>query len=285
MNFDEEQTPTAIPTTTRPEDPESIAGDEGDVDPSSASSEGDAGFIKKDSKDMIMPHDDNSDTVTGKLAQRIRIVVVSVAAVLGFIVCFIEIGGDRKINQMMAIAIWIASLWLTELIPLVVTAFMPLFLLPMFGIVSSGSTAASYINNTIFLFVSGMLMALTLERWNLHRRFSFKILSWCGAKPGNLLLGMMGATFFLSMFVSNTATALMMVPNAIAVCESLETQTLPQYRHEAKLFGTAVMLGIAYAANVGGMVSLFRLHACVEHCMKLFSSYICMPCFSCDRLR
>ena len=65
---------------------------------------------------------------------------------------------------------------------------------------------------------------------------------------------MMAATFFLSMFVSNTATALMMVPNAVSVCKSLEESTLPQFRHESKLFGTAVMLGIAYAANVGGMV-------------------------------
>ena len=196
------------------------------------------------------------DTSTSKLAQNIRIVVVTIALLLGFILCFIEIGGDRKINQMAAIALWIASLWLTELIPLVVTAFFPLFLLPMFGIVSSKSTATSYMNDTIILFISGMLMALALERWDLHRRFSLKILSWCGAKPGNLLLGMMCATFFLSMFVSNTATALMMVPNAISVCESLERQSLPQFRHEAKMFGMAVMLGIAYAANVGGMASL-----------------------------
>mmetsp|Transcript_14840 Transcript_14840/g.30283 ORF Transcript_14840/g.30283 Transcript_14840/m.30283 type:complete len:484 (+) Transcript_14840:658-2109(+) len=156
----------------------------------------------------------------------------------------------------MAIAIWIASLWLTEIIPLVVTAFLPLLLFPLFGILSSKAVAAAYMDNTIFLFIAGMLMALALERWDLHRRFSFKILSWCGAKPSNLLLGMMGATFFLSMFVSNTATALIMVPNAISVCESIERQTLPQFRHESKAFGMAVMLGIAYAANVGGMASL-----------------------------
>lgn len=230
---------------------ESISKDD-DMEPSSSSEDDKA--LKKDlDNENDAPHHEDT-SAKAMLAHRIRVAVVSVAAVLGFALCFIEIGGDRKINQMMAIAIWVASLWLTELIPLVVTAFMPLFLLPMFGIVSSGETASAYVNNTIFLFMAGMLMALTLERWNLHRRFSFKILSWCGAKPGNLLLGMMGATFFLSMFVSNTATALMMVPNAISVCESLEKQTLPQFRHEAKLFGTAVMLGIAYAANVGGMV-------------------------------
>jgi sodium-dependent dicarboxylate transporter 2/3/5 len=186
----------------------------------------------------------------------IRLGVCSVGLIIGFIICFIEIDGNRKINQTLAIAIWMASFWLTETIPLVVTAFLPLFLFPLFGIVSSGAIAAKYMNNTIVLFISGFLMALTLERWNIHRRFSLKILSWCGAEPGSLLAGMMASTFFLSMFVSNTATALMMLPNAVSVCESLERSTLPQFRHESRRFGIALMLGIAYSANVGGMASL-----------------------------
>lgn len=111
-------------------------------------------------------------------------------------------------------------------------------------------------NNTIFLFFAGMLMALTLERWDLHRRFAFKILSWCGDRPGTILFGMMFATFVLSMFVSNTATALMMVPNAIPVIDCLERQAAAENKEEAKRFGVAVMLGIAYAANVGGIASL-----------------------------
>lgn len=187
---------------------------------------------------------------------QVKLVLCCMGLIAGFAMCFIEIGGDRKINQTLAIAIWMSSFWLTEVIPLVVTAFLPLFLFPMFGIVKSSTIASQYVNNTIFLFISGFLMALTLERWNIHRRFSLKVLSWCGAKPGNLLFGMMAATFFLSMFVSNTATALMMVPNALSVCRSLERSTLPQFHHESRSFGTAVMLGIAYAANVGGMASL-----------------------------
>ena len=193
---------------------------------------------------------------SARAGKMIRLSIVVAGLLAGFILCFIEIGGNRMINQTMAIAIWMASFWLTEMIPLVVTAFFPLFLFPMFGILSSSTVASSYVNNTIFLFISGFMMALALERWDIHRRFSLKILSWCGAKPASLLFGMMAATFFLSMFVSNTATALMMVPNAVSVCKSLEHSTLPQFRHESKRFGTAVMLGIAYAANVGGMSSL-----------------------------
>jgi di/tricarboxylate transporter len=153
---------------------------------------------------------------------QVKVALCCMGLIAGFVMCFIEMGGDRKINQTLAIATWMSSFWLTEVIPLVVTAFLPLFLFPMFGIVKSSAIAEQYVNNTIFLFISGFMMALALERWNIHRRFSLKVLSWCGAKPGSLLFGMMAATFFLSMFVSNTATALMMVPNALSVCHSLE---------------------------------------------------------------
>ena len=190
-------------------------------------------------------------------AKYTRIVVFSIAFIFGLVLCCTDKVGDKMISQTLGISVWISALWLTELVPLVVTALMPLFLFPLFGILSSKDIAAAYINDTVFLFISGMIMALALERWDLHKRLSFKILSWCGTKPSNLLFGMMTVTFFLSMFVSNTATALMMVPNAIAVCDALERQSQKEEdKEETKRFGTAVMLGIAYAANVGGMASL-----------------------------
>lgn len=211
-------------------------------DPSSASDEED----QSDSK-----------TRSTNYVKHVRVMIFTIAFIAGLVLCCIDNIGDNMISQTLGIAIWISALWLTELVPLVVTALMPLFLFPMFGIVSSGDIAAAYINNTIFLFVSGMIMALALERWDLHKRLSFKILSWCGTKPSNLLFGMMAVTFLLSMFVSNTATALMMVPNAISVCDSLERRSRSQGSNgESQRFGTAVMLGIAYAANVGGMASL-----------------------------
>lgn len=222
---------------------------------SDGSSDVESGLGEKQREDEVDSGTGGSYCAT-LAAKYTPIVIFSVAFVLGFALCFLEVGGDAKISQTMAIAIWISALWLTELVPLVVTAFMPLFLFPMFGIISSGQISGAYINNTIFLFIAGMIMALTLERWDLHRRFSFKILSWCGASPGSLLFGMMTVTFLLSMFVSNTATALMMVPNAISVCESFERNSRPETKNQSRLFGIAVMLGIAYSANVGGMASL-----------------------------
>ena len=191
-----------------------------------------------------------------KTTSWIRYIVFFISFVTGIVLCFMDLGDDPKISKTLACALWIATLWLTELIPLVVTSFMPLFLFPMFGIVNSSTVAGAYMNDTIFLFLAGMLMALTLERWDLHRRFAFKTLSWCGSKPGALLFGMMFATFVLSMFVSNTATALMMVPNAIPVIDCLENQASAENKEHARKFGIAVMLGIAYAANVGGIASL-----------------------------
>lgn len=186
----------------------------------------------------------------------IKAAFCAIGLIAGFVICFIEMGGDRKINQALSIAIWMATLWLTEIIPLVVTAFTPIVLFPLFGIVSSKDITAQYANSTIFLFISGFLMALSLQRWNLHRRFSLKLLTWCGVRPQLLLLGIMSGTFFLSMFVSNTATSLMMVPNALSVCRSLEESSTGQDRRDSRRFATAILLGIAYSANVGGMASL-----------------------------
>lgn len=196
-----------------------------------------------------------------------RPVVTCLGLILGLVFCFVEIeSGNKASSQTLAIAIWMATLWLTEAIPLVVTAFLPLVLFPAFGILSSGTVATQYINNTIWLLIAGFMVALTLERWNLHRRFSLKVLALCGNRPQILLLGMMASTFSLSMFVSNTATTLMMVPNAISICTTLEHSSsksgslspdeIRRYQEKSKRFAIALMLGIAYAANVGGMSSL-----------------------------
>ena len=183
--------------------------------------------------------------------------IVAACGILGgFVACFTTINDDNLINQTLACAIWMATLWLTELIPLVVTAFMPLFLFPFFGILSASDVAAQYINDTIILMIAGFMIALTLQRWYLHERFSLKLLTFCGTRPSFLLLGMMGATFILSMFISNTAATLMMVPNAIAVVETLENSGNKKFRENGKSFSMAVVLGIAYSASVGGMSSL-----------------------------
>ena len=205
----------------------------------------------------ISESSDDSDDDAPKSIPWVKLYIVAAGLLAGLFLCFIEIGGDPKINQTLAIAIWMASLWLTEIIPLVVTSFMPLFLFPLFGILSSKVVSVQYANDTIFLMVAGFCIALTIERWNLHRRVSLKVLTWCGTEPRILLLGLMGSTFFLSMYISNTATTLMMVPNGLAICNSINKSTLGSMRSgDSRRLATAVMLGIAYAANIGGMSSL-----------------------------
>jgi len=100
-----------------------------------------------------------------------------------------------------------AVLWITEIIPLVVTALFPIVLFPLFGILSSAVVTAKYAGNITFLFMSGVFIAMALERWDLHKRFSLKVMQWFGCKPRhNLMLGFMTTTFILSMFISNTAS-------------------------------------------------------------------------------
>ena len=189
--------------------------------------------------------------------------------IFGIVILFIDFDRDNSLVQKtLAIAVWMATLWLTEAIPLVVTAFFPIILFPMFGILTSATVTSQYANDIIFLFISGFIMALALQRWNLHRRFALKLLSLCGVKPQLLLLGIMGGTFFLSMFVSNTATSLMMVPNALSICVSLEESVVGigaanendpeklEKKRSVRKFAMAVLLGIAYSANVGGMSSI-----------------------------
>ena len=170
MSDEEQQTPTKLLHTFSTLD--ASKEDEDEVQDTT-----DKGILEDSSEDdnaILVKGGDEGEDAGAKLAQRIRVGVCAISFVVGFILCFIEIGDSRKISQTLAIAIWMASLWLTELIPLVVTAFLPLFLFPMFGILSSATVASKYINNTIFLFISGFMAALVLERWALHRRFSLK---------------------------------------------------------------------------------------------------------------
>ncbi|RMF06566.1 MAG: SLC13/DASS family transporter [Candidatus Neomarinimicrobiota bacterium] len=151
------------------------------------------------------------------------------------------------------IAVWMAFWWITEAVPLAVTALLPVVFFPALGIMNGKSVAPLYFNHIIFLFLGGFLVALAMERWNLHRRIALTILTRVGASPRNILFGFMGATAFLSMWISNTATTMMMVPIALAIILNLEDH----YSREILFpFATAIFLGIAYAASIGGIATL-----------------------------
>ena len=146
-------------------------------------------------------------------------------------------------------AAWMLVWWVAEAVPLGVTSVLPLVLFPVLGVTDVASAAAPYGSKYVFLFLGGFLIALALEQWNLHRRFALRILVAAGGNPRRLLGGFMMATAGLSMWISNTATTLMMLPIALSVLSKINLQHHPR-------FPMALLLGTAYAANLGGIATL-----------------------------
>ncbi len=155
-----------------------------------------------------------------------------------------------------AVATLMALWWLTEALPIYWTACLPLLLFPLFGVFGRGflgDLAASvlpYVDPYIFLFAGGMAIAAAMQQWNLHRRLALGIMSRIGTDPRQLLAGVLAATAFISLWITNTATATMMVPIGMALVAQLETRSGGR---RLEHFGMAVMLAIAYGANIGGI--------------------------------
>jgi sodium-dependent dicarboxylate transporter 2/3/5 len=160
---------------------------------------------------------------------------------------------NRQITIMAAIAVLMAIWWITDAIPLFATALLPMILYPLLGILKSNDTASIYFNSTIFLFLGGFMIALTMEKWNVHKRISLVIIRFIGGGPRKIILGFMIASAFLSMWISNTATAIMMVPIALAIVLKMEENFSVE---ETKKFTTSLMLGIAYGCSIGGIATL-----------------------------
>jgi len=152
------------------------------------------------------------------------------------------------------IALLMATWWITEAIPIPATSLLPLVFFPLFGIGLMRDTAAPYANPLIFLFMGGFLIALAMVRWDLHKRIALKIVAWVGTGPRALIAGFMMATAFLSMWVSNTATTLMMLPVGLSVIAVVDDAgSAEPFRSR---FALALLLGIAFSANIGGMGTL-----------------------------
>lgn len=143
-------------------------------------------------------------------------------------------------------AVW----WMTEPVPLPVTALLPIPLFPLLGVGTPAETTAPYANPLVFLFLGGFLLALGMERWGLHRRVSLAILQRTGTRPAHMVAGFMASAALLSMWISNTATTLLLLPIGLSVL------ALAGEDDDAGPFGAALMLGLAFGASIGGVGTL-----------------------------
>ena len=155
-----------------------------------------------------------------------------------------------------AMAAWMAIWWASGAVPVAATALLPLVFFPLLGIASIQETAAPYSNPLIYLFLGGFLIALAAERWSLHRRIALYFLERIGSEPRVMVGGFMLITAFLSMWVSNTATTIMMLPVALAVVPLFEPEADDRSAASSGRFAIALMLAVAYGASVGGLATL-----------------------------
>lgn len=153
-----------------------------------------------------------------------------------------------------AVAVWMAVWWVTEALPLAATALLPLVLFPLLGVTDIAVTAAPFANPVIFLFLGGFLLALAMERSGLHKRVALAIIARAGNHPRRLVGAVMAAAALLSMWVSNTATTMMLLPIAASLAGAPKDQTEPM-DPARRAFATALMLGVAYAASIGGLAT------------------------------
>lgn len=149
-------------------------------------------------------------------------------------------------------ALLMATWWATEAIPIPATSLLPMVLAPVLGIDELDAVAASYADPIIYLFLGGFLLGIAMQRWNLHRRIALKVLSIVGQKPRQQIAGFMIATGFISMWVSNTATSIMMLPIGMSVVSLLGDGD----SREVSRYATALLLAIAYSASIGGVATL-----------------------------
>lgn len=182
-----------------------------------------------------------------------RIGLVSGIIIPITILIFANFGDTIQTSRMAAIAVMMSLFWITEAIPLAATALIPLALFPLMGIASSKATASQYMNSTVFLLMGGFMIALAMQKWNLHKRIALNILVVFGAHPMQLVLGFMLASASLSMWISNTATTLMMLPIALAIISRYETFLTEKQTHQLTI---GLLLSIAYSASIGGMMTL-----------------------------
>ena len=158
--------------------------------------------------------------------------------------------------RVVAVTVLMAIWWISEAIPIAATSLLPVALFPSLHVMTTTTTTAAYANHLVFLFLGGFLIAMAMQKWNLHRRIALYTIRAVGVNPSRIILGFMLATAFLSMWISNTATAMMMLPIALAVAGQFINDKTDDIPATTSPFALALMLGIAYSASIGGVATL-----------------------------
>jgi len=153
------------------------------------------------------------------------------------------------------LALWMVCWWITEAVSISVTALLPLIVFPLFNVMSMNEVGANYGSSIVFLFFGGFVLALALEKVNLHRRIALTIIQKTGTTPNRVILGFMLATAFMSMWISNTASTVVMLPIALSVIQLL-VKSDGEFTVQEQHFSLSVMLGIAFSANAGGIATV-----------------------------
>ncbi|SFG80357.1 SLC13 family permease [Neptunomonas qingdaonensis] len=215
-----------------------------------------------DNKDFLTPDDRRaSDDKDRSVPTAIPVSGLRLAGLIGGPIAAIIIlllpapaGMPFEAWRLVAMAVWMVTWWLTEAVPIPATALLPIILMPLLSIDKIKPVAANYADPLIYLFLGGFLLAAAMQHVGLHRRIALKIVSRIGSSPSRIILGFMLATAFLSMWISNTATTIMMFAVGLSVIDFISKQT--EDKKAVRNFGVALMLSIAYSASIGGVGTL-----------------------------
>lgn len=158
---------------------------------------------------------------------------------------------DELLIHVLAVLSWMLIWWMTEVVNLAVTALLPLILFPLLEVSTLKEISVNYSHPIVFLFFGGFVLALAIEKWNLHKRIALSIIQKTGIKSRQVLLGFMIATAFLSMWISNTATTIMMLPIALSVLNVIQVD-----KKQSNTIGFLLLVSIAWSANIGGIMTL-----------------------------
>ncbi|MCE3281527.1 MAG: family sodium-coupled anion symporter [Chitinophagaceae bacterium] len=184
-----------------------------------------------------------------------RILALLAGPLLFALVILLEpFGLSGKQALVLAIAVWMVTWWITEALPMPVVALMPIILFPLMGVATTKAVAAPYANEVIFLFMGGFMIGLAIEKWNLHKRIALTIVNLTGTSGNRIVLGFILSTGLISMWLSNTATTMMMYPIAMSVITVMEGND--NTKGNLSNLSVCLLLAIAYASNFGGLATI-----------------------------